>query len=57
MELIQAQGSVCWADETDATSAVAFAAWCAAALARDLAVAAGPWWQGRLAAPEAGDPS
>ena len=35
-------GSVCWADETDAAAAVAFAAWCAAALARELPLAAGP---------------
>ena len=38
------------------SAAVAFAAWCAAALARDLALAAGPRWQGRRAAPDAGDP-
>ena len=40
----------------DAEAAAAFAAWCAAALARDLALAAGPRWQGRRAAPDAGAP-
>ena len=49
--------SVFWADETDTASAAAFAAWYAAALARDLALEAGPRWQGRRAAPEAGAPS
>ena len=36
------------------SAAAAFAAWCAAALARDLALAAGPRWQGRRAAAHAG---
>ena len=40
----------------DAEAAAAFAAWCAAALARDLALAEGPRWQGRRAAPDAGAP-
>ena len=39
----------CWCKKYDkyhVCVVAAFAAWCAAALARDLALAAGPRWQG-----------
>ena len=46
--------SLSWAEEAGVDAAAAVAAWCAAALARDLACAAGPRRRGRRSAPDAG---